>query len=54
MGHFNFGVSDVLAGNLLQGKEASMLVERQNQDDQHLPGAFWGPAGSIPTKAPMR
>lgn len=44
LGHFNFGVSDVLARNLLQDKEASVLVGRQSEDNPHPPGAFpgWG------------
>lgn len=38
-GHFNFGVSDGLVGNLLQDKEAGVSAgHQQSKDDQHPPG----------------
>lgn len=50
-GHFDFGVSDGLVGNLLQDKEARVSAGRQqSKDGQHRPGTGSGTHPRIPHK----
>lgn len=54
LGHFDFGVSDVFAGNLQQDREAGALVGTPEPGRPASARGFPGAAGSVLIKASMR